>query len=132
MAKHGTIFERIVVTVVGIGLIGAAIWLVLHWAIEQRARGRTDAYVQEIISMLDLAAMQHFHHQLDTVRTFINDHSKHKVDKVFWAHHGNPEVLAAGVLAHAKGTTTEPVHMECSTRTNLMSKSCKHWAMTRA
>lgn len=121
VAKHGTVFKRIVVTVVGIGLIGGPIWLVLHWATEQRAKGRTDAYVQEIISVLELAVTRDFHHRLDTVRTFINDHSKHKIDKVFWAHHGNPEVFAAGVLAHAKGTAAEPVHMECSTRTNLMS-----------
>jgi hypothetical protein len=71
--------------------------------------------------MLDLAVLPDFHQRLDKLRTFINDHSSHKVDKVFWANHGNADVFAAGVLAHAKGMAAEPVHMECSTRTNLMN-----------
>jgi hypothetical protein len=109
------------VGVVSSVLIGGAIWLALDWTNEQRTRTRTDAYVQEIISLLDLLVMEDFHHRLDTVRTFINDHSVHKPDKVFRSNHGNPDVFAAGVLAHAKGTAAEPVHMECSTRTNLMN-----------
>jgi hypothetical protein len=77
--------------------------------------------VGEIISMLDLMAVPAFHQRLDKVRTFINDNSMHKTDAAFRANHGNAAAFAAGVIAHAKRATSEPIHMECSTRTNLMA-----------
>jgi len=113
--------KRILVGIAGTALIGGALWLARDWVNEHRTEARTDAYVQEMISMLDLAAMRDFHRRLDKVRIFINDNSIHKIDKAFRANRGNPDVFAAGVLAHAKGIAAEPVHMECSTRTNLMS-----------
>lgn len=75
--------------------------------------------------MLDLAAVRDFHRRLDTVRTFINDNSVHKIDKAFRANRGNADAFAAGMLAHAKGSAAEPVHMECSTRTNSMNRILK-------
>jgi hypothetical protein len=101
---------------------GGAVWLAIDWLHEHRMTMRTDFHVQEIISMLDLAAMSDFHHRLDTVRTFINDNSVHKIDEAFWASHGDTAAFAGGVLAHAKRLSTEPVHMECSTRSNLMAR----------
>jgi hypothetical protein len=83
-------------------------------------RLQTDAYVQDIISMLELTKIANFHRQLDKVRTFINDNSVHKIDRAFRANHGNPAAFAAGILAHATKSSSNPVHMECSTRTNLM------------
>ena len=72
--------------------------------------------------MLDLKATPDFPQRIDKVRTFINDNSTHEIDATFWANHGNPTSFAAGLLAHAKGTLPECVHMECSTRTNLMGR----------
>ena len=119
---RGAIFKRLLLGIAGTALIGGAIWLAVDWLQEQRAMARADAHVHEILSMLNLAAMPDFHQRLDKVRTFINDNSVHKIDKAFWANRGNPDVFASGVLAHARGTATEPVHMECSTRTSLMGR----------
>ena len=107
------------------GLASAAIvlavaWFAVDWIRERQATRRADAHVQEIISMLDLTAMPDFHQRLDKVRTFINDNSVHKIDKAFWANHGNTAAFAAGVIAYATQTATKPIHMECSTRSNLM------------
>ena len=44
----------------------------------------------------------------------------HKIDQQFRANQANPDVFAAGVIAHAKGIA-KPIQMECSTRTNLMA-----------
>jgi hypothetical protein len=106
-------------------LIGGAIWLAVDWLREIRMTARADAHVQEILSMLGLAAMPDFHERLDKVRTFINDNSVHEIDDAFRANQGNPDSFLAGLLAHAKGTAAEPIHMECSTRTVAMERILK-------
>jgi hypothetical protein len=111
---------RILWTVAGIVAIGGTIWLGLDRWQEKQMRLRTEAYVQEIISMLDLAKIPDFHQRLDRVRTFINDNSAHRIDEAFWVNHGNPAAFAAGVLAYARKSSSELIHMECSTRANLM------------
>jgi hypothetical protein len=113
------IFRRILVGVAVSAVLGGAVWLAAGWFYQQRMTARTDAHVREIISMLDLKAMPAFHRRLDKVRTFINDNSMHKTDEAFRANHGNAAAFAAGVIAHAKRATSQPIHMECSTRTNL-------------
>jgi len=101
-------------------IVLAAAWFAVDWIGERQSVSQADAHVQEIISLLDLTAMLDFHQRLDKVRTFINDNSVHKPDKAFWANHGNAASFAAGVIAHARQTAPEPIHMECSTRSNLM------------
>lgn len=95
-------------------------WFAVDWLRDRQAARETDAHVQEMLAMLDLTATPDFHRRLDRVRTFINDHSVHKMDAAFWANRGNAAAFAAGVIAHAKRASPEPVHMECSSRTILM------------
>jgi hypothetical protein len=113
------IVKIVVVAMVSIAIVGAA-WLAIDQLHEQRMNARMNTRVQEIIAILDLRATPDFHDRLDKVRSFINDHSIHKMDRTFWLNHGNPAAFADGLLAHVKGLAAEPVHMECSTRTNLM------------
>jgi hypothetical protein len=113
------IVKIVVVAMVSIAIVGAA-WLAIDQLHGRRMNARMNARVQEIIAMLDLRATPDFHDRLDKVRTFINDHSIHKLDGAFWRNQGNPAAFADGLLAHVKGLAAEPVHMECSTRTNLM------------
>lgn len=119
------IFKRLLVGIAGSALIGVAIWLAVDWLREQRTTARADIHVQEILSMLGLAAVPDFHQRLDMVRTFINDNSDHKVDEAFRVNQGNPNSFLAGLIAHAKGTAAEPIHMECSTRTGAMGRILK-------
>ena len=89
------------------GLASAAIvlgvaWFAVDWLRDRQAARETDAHVQEMLAMLDLTATPDFHRRLDRVRTFINDHSVHKMDAAFWANRGNAAAFAAGVIAHAK------------------------------
>jgi hypothetical protein len=88
---------------------------------KQRVKARTEASVKEIIAFLELDSMPEFHPRLDKIRTFINDNSVHRIDQAFWANKANSDAFAAGLLAHAKGSA-EPIHMECSTRTNVMGQ----------
>lgn len=112
--------KRILSGAAVIAVIGSAAWVIADWFHEQQTKRLTDANVQEIIAMLNLTATPDFHQQVDKVRTFINDNSIHKIDEAFWSNQGNAAAFAAGLIAHAKKLSSVPVHMECSTRSNLM------------
>jgi hypothetical protein len=105
----------------GVLLIGSA-GLAADWFIEQQKVTRADAYVESIISLSGLRDIPSFYDRIDKVRTFINDNSIHKIDESFWANHGNLGAYAEEMVAYAKGTSSQPVHMECSSRTNLMAR----------
>lgn len=57
----------------------------------------------------------------DRARMFVNDHSTHNIDAAFFALWRAPERVATAVLAHAQGHLTEKPHLECSTRTHVLS-----------
>jgi hypothetical protein len=114
--------NRVLVALLGIALVGGVIWFSIHWMRERQATKLMNTYLQEIISMLSLPASSHFHQRMDKVRSFINDHSKHKIDGAFFANRGDPFLYAAGLIAHAKNPSIEPVHMECSVRSNVMAR----------
>ena len=103
--------------VVGVAMIGG-VWIAADWWRERQAENLADSRAQEIVAMLGLDAIPNFHSRIDKVRTFINDNSVHKVDQLFWGNRGNG---AAILIAYARGLSTEPAHMECSTRSNLMT-----------
>jgi hypothetical protein len=99
--------------------------LVLAWFAANGLRKWQDAraaraHVQDIVARLDLAAIPDVHQRLDQVRGFINDHSERKLDAEFYANRRSAAAFASGVLAHAKGQLSDPINMECSTRTRLM------------
>jgi hypothetical protein len=114
-------FKRIFAGVAGTAAVGGAVWFAA-WLHEQRMTARTDAYVHDIIAVSGLLNIPDFHQQMDKARIFINDNSAHKTDQAFYVNQGNSAAFAAGVLAHAKRLSTEPVHMECSTRSGLMAR----------
>jgi hypothetical protein len=119
-STQSRIYRRILAGVAGSAVIGGGALVAVNWFLEQRMTARADAHAHEIISMLDLMGTLDFHKRLDRVRTFINDNSDHEIDEAFRANQGNTAAFAAGLIAHAKGVSSEPIHMECSTRTNLM------------
>jgi hypothetical protein len=108
--------------IAGIAVIGSVIWFAVDWFQEREMKRRTNAYLTDIVTVLRLSDTPDFHQRIDKVRTFINDHSTHQPDEAFRAIQGKEGAFAAGVLAHARGLSTEPVHMECSTRSALMTR----------
>src|SRR5262245_24441136 len=102
MAKQRTMFKRALVGVLCGGLLAGVIRLAVSGLDEQRTKARSDTYVQQIISLLDLPGTPEFHHRLDKVRAFINDHSIHRTDRAF-RENRKKGAFAAGILAHAKG-----------------------------
>ena len=118
---HTWYLKRMVSGSVFLAALFSVIWFVGKTLGDRREAELTSTYVQEIISNLDLASVSDFHERVEKVRIFINDNSVFSVDDTFWKNKAYPSSFAAGLLAHSKGTASKPVHMECSTRTNLMS-----------
>jgi hypothetical protein len=90
---------------------------VANW-LEARQRS---ALAQELLAAADIDPDAGFHATIDAVRTFINDHSQHTMDAAFYAVWGDFAAMANGVLAHARGLSSETQHAECSTRSEMMS-----------
>jgi len=120
MAKTDIDTRRVILAGLALLAVMAAAWLAVDAIRRWQASRAVEGEVQQIVSLLDVEAIPDFHRLLDTVRSFINDHSMHKIDQAFWANHGSAAAFAAGVIAHAKDPAVAPIHMECSTRTNLM------------
>jgi hypothetical protein len=101
-----------------------AIVLVLAFraALDWRSERKMDDRVDQIIVLVGIPPNADFHQIVDGVRTFINDHSQDKVDAAFRAMNGYNVGFADGIIAHARDPSAERVHMECSTRANLMGR----------
>jgi hypothetical protein len=113
--KFGVAFGAILVAVLGIYFGGRA-------ALDWRREKLMDDRVDEIIALMRVPPQSDFHQTVDAVRFFINDHSQDKIDEEFRAMDGNGVAFADGVIAHARDPSRERVHMECSTRANLLGR----------
>ena len=103
-------------------VLSGAIWLIGKTHFEGRREAKLSGQVNEIVSLMGMPAAAPFDATVDTVRIFINDHSQTRIDDAFHAMRGNTSAFAAGIIAHAKDPKVERVHMECSTRANLMTR----------
>lgn len=108
-------------------LIGTLVVLLgARAALDWRSERQMDDRADEIIALMKIPADADFHQTADGVRTFINDHSQDKVDAAFHAMNGDGVAFADGLIAHARDASRERVHMECSTRANLMGRVLRH------
>jgi hypothetical protein len=89
--------------------------------LEQRKNQDYDVDLEKIISLIERPAEAEPTALFDMVRRFIHGHSRHAVDAEFQRLQGNRNLIAEGMIAHATGQSSEPVHLECSARSNLMS-----------
>ncbi|HUU24095.1 MAG TPA: hypothetical protein VMW68_00805 [Methyloceanibacter sp.] len=120
--SRNTRWRRVFVVLAAVAVFGGLAWGAVDFIRKWQLQLRVDTYDQEIIGLLDLDAVPDFHARTDKLRAFINDNSVHKIDKAFWANHGDPVALVSGLVAHAKSREGEPIHMECSSRSNLMAR----------
>jgi hypothetical protein len=114
------VWDRRKLVLAGIGVV-VAIGLAARAGANWSGEWRFQAAAAEIIGLLELPPDADFHTRSDAVRAFINDHSSHNIDAEFYADWPHPYLMAEKVIAHARGARAAPPHMECSTRTTLMS-----------
>ncbi len=112
--------KRSLAVIAVLAVIGGIVGLVALLR-EHQKEARYDANIDQAIAMMGLSKKMDFDTRLDTIRRFINDNSRHLMDKQFWRLHaeGDNNVYLTRVLAHAEGKSDQRAHMECSTRSNL-------------
>ena len=99
-----------------------AAWIGIERFREARDDRAYDAQLERIVSLMELPAEGDVQARFDRIRSFVNDHTRHKIDAAFYALVGDKNGIAERVIAHAEGKTDDRVHMECASRTNLMSR----------
>ncbi len=103
----------------GVAVLGALV-VAGDRAWDRYLDARYDALASELADLADLPA-DDGERAADMAREFVLAHSVAKMDDWFWANWRDREKLASTMLAHAKGAGTEPPHLECSTRSGIMS-----------
>ena len=109
------------ILVIASALILAIGWWLGSWIVEQKRSQRNDAALRQLISLMAIPEEAGPATKFDIARRFIHRHSRHKSDAAFEKMLGRGDLFAEGMLAHALGRSSEPVHVECSTRSSLMA-----------
>jgi hypothetical protein len=116
-------YTGVIVLAIMATIIGTAIHVV--WPKYKKLITRTGnhAEIDELINLINSPAHADFHHRVDDVRTFVSNHSVHKIDSAFYEIRDgrSPYSFAHAVIAHAKDSSVERVHMECASRADLMA-----------
>ncbi len=104
------------------GLISALVVTIAAWG---GAKG-WHAYqlrdqADEIVALSGLRSAANFREKIGGLRAFINDSSQHRQDNEFYATWRDTLFLAQRLVGGAKDKTQDRVHLECSTRTALMT-----------
>jgi hypothetical protein len=103
-------------------LAASALYFAGSAALEWRHEQKMDDRIDEMLALMKIPPQSDFHQTVDAVRIFINDHSEDNVDAIFRIMNGDAASFADGLIAHARDPSAERVHMECSTRANLMGR----------
>lgn len=114
--------RRIAAAVAGLAVIAGAAWLTVDRFRERREAELYDRNIGEMLTLAALPQQGPFDDRIDRIRSFINDHSRHLMDGEFYAMHGDRggNSYLEKIIAHAKGETSDPAHMDCSTRSIVM------------
>jgi hypothetical protein len=93
-------------------------WIIFNTVAPQREATE----IRKLIESVNLPPQARFHEKLDAVRSFVNDHSQHKIDKFFYIIRSGrfPYSFADGLIAHANDPSSERIHMECASRASVM------------
>ena len=96
------------------------IWVLIN-ARDQWTRRELEQRVQKAISLMAVPGTASFQERVDAARQFVNGHSLYREDEAFQAIRGNPIAMMDRLIAHAENPMSEPAHLECSARANIMS-----------
>lgn len=80
-----------------------------------------DVALDQLMTLIPIPTRDDPQRVFDAVRAFVNDHSKYAEDEEFRSYWNNPHVMVQNMLDHARGLRREPVHLECSRRTGIVT-----------
>jgi hypothetical protein len=107
---------RITVLIAAIAMLGLVSWLLIYALQGQQFDGN----LQKIIALLALPDQAKPEQRFDAVRQFIHNNSRHVEDEGFRTLLGQ-NLVAEGLVAYAVGKKSEPIHLLCGGRSNMMS-----------
>jgi hypothetical protein len=103
------------------GLLVLAGWLSLNAVMDRREEQRFDYIIDKVIGLLILQGQVKPEERFDAVRQFIRRNSRHGNDAEFRKLLGKRDLIAEGMIAYATGHRSQPIHLLCGARSNLMS-----------
>ena len=89
----------------------AAVFVTAAWIGIDRFRETSDdraydAKLERIVALMQMPAEADVQARFDRIRSFVNDHTRHKIDAAFYALVGDKNGIAERVIAHAEGKPT--------------------------
>ena len=119
MTHHN--YVKIIIIGIVLLLITALIALCVSEYGKRRQEKAEQESLNDLLAIMAVPQDQDFHATADYVRDFIWRNSVHNIDEEFYAHWGNTPVIVSKMIAYAKGQSKRPPHLECSSRSGLMS-----------
>jgi hypothetical protein len=112
---------RILGAICILAIVVSLAWAGFEQASNQREGQRLDGALERLLAVLNLEGRLTTEERLDAVRRFIHSNSRHGDDAEFRELLGKKDRIAEEIIAFARGQRSEPVHMLCGARSNLMS-----------
>jgi hypothetical protein len=104
-----------------IGIILLLGWLGFEYASDRRQTQQLDDALEKLLGLLTLGEQLKAEERFDAVRQFIHTNSHHGDDSEFRELLGKKDRIAEEMIAYASGQRSEPIHLLCGARSNLMS-----------
>ncbi len=82
---------------------------------------KLDIAIDQLVTLIPIPSRDDPQGVFDAVRAFVNDNSTYAEDEEFFSYWNSPHVMAQVMLDYRQGRRREPVHLECSRRTGIMS-----------
>lgn len=83
------------------------------------------AQIAEILDLSGARNIKNWRTQVDFLRGHVHDNSVHMIDEAFYKLWRDQTLIAGAVLSYIKKKNPEPPHLECSTRSGLLSSLYK-------
>jgi len=113
-------FKKIIITVLALFILTAGTVIGIDEYKDWRAQQRLDSQIDKILHISKINQITDFHEKVDAIRTLVNEKSIHKIDDEFYSMWRDQNAIATAFIDHINGNR-HPPHMECSTRTGLLS-----------
>jgi hypothetical protein len=121
LARENLRRGRIVGAISLVAIVISLAWVGFEYASDQREAERLDGALEKLVAILNLEEGLKKEERFDAVRRFIHSNSRHGDDAEFRELLGKKDRIAEEVIAFARGQRSEPIHLLCGARANLMS-----------
>lgn len=112
--------KKTVIYIVSAVFAGVAAGVLVDMFLDHKKHQDNIAFYAHLIPLIEIPEDIGVTKTADMVRAFINAHSEHNIDDEFYSHWGQHDVITEKMVSYAQGRSSEPVHLECSSRGGAM------------